>query len=121
MAAGTAYLDAVKKKIRSLQEQADNAESRIQRLQEELESERAARQSVSYDNDLSALAGPTAAFSHQIKSKVENDKKNHSKFVYTTFSSLESYNAVIDCVLPLNGWWCFLTGGVLLSLNNALL
>lgn len=47
MAAGTAYLDAVKKKIRSLQEQADNAESRIQRLQEELESERAARQSVS--------------------------------------------------------------------------
>ncbi len=36
MAAGTAYLDAVKKKIRSLQ-----------RLQEELESERAARQSVS--------------------------------------------------------------------------
>ncbi len=46
MAAGTAYLDAVKKKIRSLQEQADNAES-IQRLQEELESERAARQSVS--------------------------------------------------------------------------
>lgn len=47
MAAGTAYLDAVKTKIRSLQEQADNAESRIQRLQEELESERAARQSVS--------------------------------------------------------------------------
>jgi len=45
--ADTAYLEAVKKKIRSLQEQADDAESNMLRLQEELASERAARQSVS--------------------------------------------------------------------------
>lgn len=45
--AGTAYVDAVKKKIRSLQEQAEDAESRVLRLKEQLESERAARRSVS--------------------------------------------------------------------------
>lgn len=45
--AGVASLEAVKRKIKSLQGQADSAEERAERLQKELGLERKARESVS--------------------------------------------------------------------------
>lgn len=47
--AGASYLEAVKKKIKSLQELTDDAESRSARLQEELAAERAAREAVNLE------------------------------------------------------------------------
>uniref|UniRef100_A0ACB8E4X8 Uncharacterized protein n=1 Tax=Sphaerodactylus townsendi TaxID=933632 RepID=A0ACB8E4X8_9SAUR len=44
MAAGLSSLEAVRRKIRSLQEQADGAEERAGRLQRELDEERALRE-----------------------------------------------------------------------------
>lgn len=46
MAGGTS-LEAVKRKIKFLQEQADGAEERVERLQKELLAERKAREQVS--------------------------------------------------------------------------
>lgn len=45
--AGVTSLDAVKRKIKSLQEQADGAEDRAERLQKELLAHRKAREQVS--------------------------------------------------------------------------
>lgn len=45
--AGVTSLDAVKRKIKSLQEQADGAEERAERLQKELLAQRKAREQVS--------------------------------------------------------------------------
>lgn len=62
MAAGTTYLDPVKKKIRSLQEQADD-ETTEYRDYSRSSSPSAQRGNLwAYDNDLSNLS---AAFSHQ--------------------------------------------------------
>lgn len=44
--AGVPHLEAVKKKIKSLQELSDEAQNKSTRLQAELETERAARASV---------------------------------------------------------------------------
>lgn len=43
---GAQYIDSVKKKIRVLQEQAEEAVERAERLQKELEKERRAREEV---------------------------------------------------------------------------
>ena len=45
--AGATSLDAVKRKIKSLQEQADDAEEKAERLQKELLQERKSRDQVS--------------------------------------------------------------------------
>lgn len=45
--AGTTSLEAVKRKIKFLQEQADGAEERSERLQKELLAEKTAREQVS--------------------------------------------------------------------------
>ena len=45
--AGAASLEAVKRKIKSLQDQADGAEETAERLQQQLLSERKAREQVS--------------------------------------------------------------------------
>lgn len=45
--AGASSLEAVKRKIKSLQEQADGAEDRAERLQKELLDQRKAREEVS--------------------------------------------------------------------------
>lgn len=50
--AGATSLDAVKRRIKSLQEQADAAEDRAERLQKELLAERKAREQVSTLNRL---------------------------------------------------------------------
>ncbi|KAL8196986.1 UNVERIFIED_CONTAM: hypothetical protein K2H54_005530, partial [Gekko kuhli] len=49
MAAGLSSLEAVRRKIRSLQEQADGAEERAGRLQRELDEERALREQAESD------------------------------------------------------------------------
>lgn len=49
--AGVTSLDAVKRKIKSLQDQADQAEERAEQIQKELLAERKAREQVSM-NDL---------------------------------------------------------------------
>lgn len=50
--AGATSLDAVKRRIKALQEQADAAEDRAERLQKELLAERKAREQVSTLNRL---------------------------------------------------------------------
>lgn len=52
--AGVASLEAVKRKIRSLQEQADGAEESAQRLQTELLAQKKAREKVSMFTALTA-------------------------------------------------------------------
>ena len=48
--AGAASLEAVKRRIKSLQMQADNAEERVERLQRELLTEKKTREQVSTFN-----------------------------------------------------------------------
>lgn len=52
--AGVTSLDAVKRKIKSLQDQADSAEDRAERLQSELLAQRKAREQVSMFTALTA-------------------------------------------------------------------
>lgn len=49
--AGVTSLDAVKRKIKSLQDQADCAEERAERIQKELAAERKTREQVSMFDD----------------------------------------------------------------------
>lgn len=64
MAAGSS-LEAVKKKIKSLQEQADVAEERAALLQRELNQEKRAREAVSGHNDLRQLALRRSSFTRR--------------------------------------------------------
>lgn len=57
MAAGLSSLEAVRRKIRSLQEQADRAEEQAGRLQRELDEERALREQVSRPGASEAARG----------------------------------------------------------------
>lgn len=52
--AGATSLEAVKRKIKFLQEQADGAEERAERLQKELLAERKSREQVSMHRDAGA-------------------------------------------------------------------